>query len=161
MDPGFRTVEVAVGRVGGLFRTLPLVPVRDAGVVVLEVGVELTGRFVVVELDRGRLVVVDVVGFFAGDAGDAFSFPASGLVTTSDFDSSGSRVESIGVAGGASSVPSGGVETGSSVEAMVRDLMGCTFCHSNRIEIVNGAYSVEVFGSPWIGSLNQHLSLKR
>jgi hypothetical protein len=88
----------------------------------LEVDVEPTGRFVVVELDNGRLVVVDVVGFFAGDAseGDAFSLLASGLVTTSDFDSSPDRrVESTGVAGGASSIASTAVGIASSISAMM------------------------------------------
>lgn len=80
-------VELVVGRVGGLLKVPPVVVVRNAGFVPAVV-VEPTGRFVVVELVRGFLVVLEVIDFLAGDA---FSLPASGLVTASDFDSSPER----------------------------------------------------------------------
>lgn len=84
-------VVVVVGRVGGLFKVVPVVVVR----LVADVAEEPTGRFVDVELERGRLVVPGVAVFFRGEA---FSLPVSGLVTASDLDSSPeSRAASTGV----------------------------------------------------------------
>lgn len=120
VDPGLRAVEEVVeGRVGGLFKVLPLVDVRLADVpgLVVDVVVELPGRLAEVELDKGRLDAVDVVDFLAGEA---FSLLASGLDFTSDLDSSPDKmVESTGVAGGASSTTSAAGVMGSSVEAMI------------------------------------------
>lgn len=119
VDPGLRAVELVEGRVGGLFKVLPLVDVRLADVpgLAVDVVVELPGRLAEAELDRGRLDVVDVVDFLAGDA---FSLLASGLDFTSDLDSSPDKmVESTGVAGGASSTTSATGVMGSSVEAMI------------------------------------------
>lgn len=87
-------VEVVVGRVGGLLNVLPPVEVRDVGFVLVVV-VEPTVRFVPVELVTGRLLVLETVDFFAGDA---LVFPTSGLVTASDLDSSpDKRAASTGV----------------------------------------------------------------
>lgn len=102
-------VEVVVGRVGGLLNVLPPVEVRDVGLAPVVV-VEPTVRFVAVELVTGRLVVLEVVDFFAGEP----VFPTSGLVTASDLDSSPEkRVASTGVWGGGTSV-SGAGSAGSS-----------------------------------------------
>jgi hypothetical protein len=93
---GLRTVlmDVVDGRVGGLLNVLPVVVVRDAGLVV-DVVVDPTGRFVDAELESGRLVVLEAVDFFNGEA---FSLPVSGLVTASDLDSSpDKRAASTGV----------------------------------------------------------------
>lgn len=85
---------VVVGRVGGLFKVLLVVVVREAGLVV-DAAADPTARFVDVELDSGRFVVLEEVGFFTGEA---FSLPVSGLVTASDFDSSpDKRAASTGV----------------------------------------------------------------
>lgn len=98
-----------VGRVGGLLNVLPPVEVRDAGFVPAVV-VEPAVRFVAVELATGRLVVLEVVTFFAGE----LVFPTSGLVTASDLDSSpDKRAASTGVWGGGTSV-SGADSEGSS-----------------------------------------------
>lgn len=121
VEGALRTVDVVVGRVGGLLSVVPLVVlvVGDDFVVV-----DPTGRLVVVVPEVGLLVAV--VGLcFAGES-PSFSFAASGL----DFDSSPEKtVDSTGVAGGASSetgsIAGTGSEgasvgtTGSSVEAMV------------------------------------------
>lgn len=88
---------------------LPPVEVRDVGFAPV-VAVEPTARFVAVELARGRLVVLEVVDFLAGE----LDFPTSGLVTASDLDSSpDKRAASTGVWGGGISV-SGADSEGSS-----------------------------------------------
>lgn len=88
---------------------LPPVEVRDAGLALVVVA-EPTVRFVAVELVTGRLVVLEVVDFFAGE----LIFPTSGLVTASDLDSSpDKRAASTGVWGGGASV-SGADSEGSS-----------------------------------------------
>lgn len=102
---GLRTVllAVVVGRVGGLLSVLlPVVEVREAGFAPL-VDVIPAVRFGVVELVTGRLVAVDVVETPDFLAGEALALPASGLVTTSDLDSSpDKKAESTGVWGGIS-----------------------------------------------------------
>lgn len=117
---GLRTVVVVVGRVGGLFRVLPLVDARVVDVVFGGPDMEL-GRLVVP--DTGCLVaVVDVGLFFTGEAlAFSLSLETSGLVRGPSLPDI--TVGSIGVAGGAFSVStSTGAETGtgSSVEAIVR-----------------------------------------
>lgn len=111
--------EVAGGRVGGLLSELDEVAPRAVEVVaVLDVVDEEVGRLAAVELDVGRLEVAVVpVALLAGDG--AFSFDASGLdLLRSSLPES--TVESKGVAGGAfSTSASAGVETGSSVDAIL------------------------------------------
>jgi hypothetical protein len=101
---GLRVAVVpVVGRVGGLFNVLEVVPVREVEVAVLDAAEVEVGRLVaVVELETGRLVVVAVlVVDLAGDAG-VFSLDASGLdLPISSLPDS--TVESTGVAGGAMS----------------------------------------------------------
>lgn len=121
---GLRTVVVVVaGRVGGLFRVLPLVAAgRVVEVVVLEGPDMEVGRLVVVVPDKGRLVLVVEEGLFL--TGEALTFSlsleTSGLVTGSSLPER--MVESTGVAGGAisgsTSAGATGV-TGSSVDAML------------------------------------------
>lgn len=120
---GLRTVVVVAGRVGGLFRVLPLVAAgRVVEVVVLEGPDMEVGRFVVVVPDKGRRVLVVEEGLFL--TGEALTFSlsleTSGLVTGSSLPER--MVESTGVAGGAisgsTSAGATGV-TGSSVDAML------------------------------------------
>lgn len=122
---GLRTVVVVAGRVGGLFRVLPLVAAeRVVEVVVLEGPDMEVGRLVVVVVDpdKGRLVLVVEEGLFL--TGEALTFSlsleTSGLVTGSSLPER--MVESTGVAGGAisgsTSAGATGV-TGSSVDAML------------------------------------------
>lgn len=123
---GLRTVVVVAGRVGGLFRVLPLVAAeRVAEVVVLEGPDMEVGRLVVVVVvdpDKGRLVLVVEEGLFL--TGEALTFSlsleTSGLVTGSSLPER--MVESTGVAGGtisgSTSAGATGV-TGSSVDAML------------------------------------------
>lgn len=120
-EGALRTVDVVVGRVGGLLRVVPLVVlVVDDGFV----DVDPTGRLVAVVPEVGLLLAV--VGLFLTGESPGFSFTASGL----DFDSSPEKtVDSTGVAGGASSATGSGAgtgsegasvgTTGSSVDAMV------------------------------------------
>lgn len=120
---GLRAVVVVGGRVGGLFKVVPPIDVRED---VVDLGADdmEVGRFVVVEPDSGRLVVdvvlLDVGLFFAGDI-LVFSFPASGLVMGSSLPER--MLDSTGVAGGrfspSASTGAGGGGMGSSVEAMV------------------------------------------
>jgi hypothetical protein len=123
---GLRVADVVVeGRVGGLFSVLLVVP-RVAEVVGLDDAVveDEVGRLEAVELETGRLAVAAApVPLLAGE-GEAgmFSLEASGLDLTSS--PPDRRVESTGVAGGATSAStststSEEVGIGSSVDAIV------------------------------------------
>lgn len=122
VEGALRTVDVIVGRVGGLCNVLPFVVllVVDDGLAV----VDDAGRFVAVVPETGFLVAALGL-FFAGESPD-LSLTASGL----DFGSEPEKTDdSIGVAGGTSSATTsaGGAgsegasvgTTGSSVEAMM------------------------------------------
>lgn len=109
---------VVVGRVGGLFKVVPLVVLRKVDEAVLPVADDdVPGRFTVELPVVGRLVVVaELTDFLLGDT-TWFSLEASGLdLTSSGPDRS---TESTGVAGGGISTSVSTVGTFSSIEAMV------------------------------------------
>lgn len=135
---GFRVAVVpvvaVVGRVGGLFKEVPLVVLRKVDVDVFPVADdEVPGLFVVVVPVVGRLVVVvtELTSFLLGDT-TRFSLDASGL----DLTSSGPErsTESTGVAGGGISTSVSVVGITSSVEAMM-PVEGV--CHDRREGIMS------------------------
>lgn len=113
--------EVVIGRVGGLLSELEDVVPRAVEVAVLEVVVEdEVGRFAVVVLDTGRLVVADVPVLALTGVSGLFSLDASGLDLLASSPPPESTVESTGVAGGAFSTSTpGDAGTGSSVDAIL------------------------------------------